>query len=90
MGCYKPRIQNEEFLTSNLSKTINAFSTKYDNILLMGDFNNWKVHLEELLHLFKLKSLISSPTGFQSTNPTSLISYQQTTETCLVILIRVK
>ena len=40
VGCYKPPSQNEEFFISNLSKTINAFSTKYDNILLMGDFNN--------------------------------------------------
>ena len=29
-------------------------------------------HLEELLNLFKLKSLISSPTCFQSTNPTCI------------------
>ena len=70
MSCYKPPIQNEEFLTSNLSKTINAFSTKYDNILLMGDFNLTieNKHLEELLSLFN----ISSPTCFQSINPTCI------------------
>ena len=28
--CYKPPSQNEEFFINNLSKTINAFSTKYD------------------------------------------------------------
>ena len=39
MGCYKPPSQNEEFFISNLSKTINAFSGKHDNILLMRDFN---------------------------------------------------
>ena len=39
VGCYKLPSQNEEFFISNLSKTINAFSTKYYNILLMGDFN---------------------------------------------------
>ena len=33
---YKPPSQNEEFFISNLSKTINAFSTKSGNILLMG------------------------------------------------------
>ena len=64
VGCYKPPSQNEEFFISNLSKTVNAFSTKYDNILLMGDFNLSieNKHLEELLNLFNLKSLISSPT----------------------------
>ena len=39
VGCYKPPSQNEELFISNLSKTINAFSTKFDNIFLMGDFN---------------------------------------------------
>ena len=74
MGCYKPPSQNEEFFISNLSKTINAFSTKYDNILLMGDFNLTieNKHLEELLSLFNIKSLISSPTCFQSINPTCI------------------
>ena len=68
---YKPTSQNEIFFISNLSKTINAFSTKYDNILLMGDFNLTikNKHLEELLNLFNLKNLISSPTRFQSINP---------------------
>ena len=71
MGCYKPPTQNKEFFISNLCKTINEFSTKYDNILLMGDFNltTENKHLEELLSLFNLKSLISSPTCFQSINP---------------------
>ena len=69
--CYKPPSQNEKLFISNLSKTINTFSTKYDNILLMGDFNLTieNKHLQELLSLFKIKSLISSPTCFQSINP---------------------
>ena len=71
MGCYKPPSQNEGFFISNLFKTIKAFSTKYDNILLMGDFNLTieNKHLEELLNLFNLQSLTSTPTCFQSTNP---------------------
>ena len=40
----------------------------------MGDFNLTieNKHLEELLNLFNLKSLISSPTCFQSINPTCI------------------
>ena len=40
----------------------------------MGDFNLTikDKHLEELLNLFNLKRLISSPTCFQSTNPTCI------------------
>ena len=56
VGCYKPPSSNEEFFISNLSKIINAFLTKYDNILVMGDFNLTveNKHLEELLNLFNL------------------------------------
>ena len=56
--CYKPLNQNETFFISNLSKTMNAFSTKYDNILLIGDFDLTieNKHLEELLNLFNIKS----------------------------------
>ena len=56
--CYKPPNQNEKFFISNLSKTMNAFSTKYDNILLIGDFDLTieNKHLEELLNLFNIKS----------------------------------
>ena len=70
VGCYKPPSQNEEFFISNLSKTINAFSTKYDNILSMVDFNLTieNKHLEKLLNLLNLISLISSPTCFQYTS----------------------
>ena len=74
MGCYKVPSQNEELFICNLSKTINAFSTKHDNILLMGDFNLTieNKHLEELPNLFNLKTLISSPTCFQSIIPTCI------------------
>ena len=66
VGCYKPTSENEEFFISKPSE----FLTKYDNILLLGDFNLTceNKHLEELLSLFN----ISSPTCFQSINPTSI------------------
>ena len=56
MSSYKPPSEGEEFFISNLDKTINAFSTKYANILLMGDFNLTieNKHLEELLSLFNV------------------------------------
>ena len=56
VGCYKPPSQNEEFFISNLSNTINAFSTKYDNILLIGNSNLTieNKQLEKLLNLFKV------------------------------------
>ena len=74
LDCYKPPSQNEESFISNRSRTINPFSTKYYNVLLMDDFNLTieNKHLEELLNLFNLKCLISSATCFQSTNPTCI------------------
>ena len=35
VACYKPPSQNKEFFVSNLSKTINSFSIKCVNILLI-------------------------------------------------------
>ena len=59
MSIWNEELQNQEFFSSNLSKTINVFSTKYENILLIGDFilTTEDKHLEELLNLFNLKSL---------------------------------
>ena len=92
VGIYKPPSQNEEFFISNLSKIINAFSTKYDNISFLGDFDLTikNKHLEELLSLFNIKSLISSPTCFQSINPTCIDLMLTNQEDFLVILIRLK
>ena len=69
VACYKPPSQNEFFI-SNLSKTINAFSRNYDNILLIGDFNltiENKI-LEELLNLFILKREVRK-LGYGTTMP---------------------
>lgn len=59
---------------NNQSKSLNAFSTKYEKIILMGYFNLTieNKHLEEQLNLFNLKSPISLPTWFQSSNPTCI------------------
>ena len=50
------------------------FQQKYGNILLMSHFNLTieNKYLEELLNLFNLESFISSPTCFQSTNPSCI------------------
>ena len=91
VSSYKPPSEGEEFFISNLDKTINAFSTKYANILLMGDFNLTieNKHLEELLSLFNVQSLILSPTCFHSISPTCF-DLILTNQEELVILIHVK
>ena len=68
------QVKTKNFFISNLSKTINAFPTKYDIILLMCDFNLKTENklFEKLVNLFNLKSFISSPTCFQSTNTTCI------------------
>ena len=92
VGCYKAPSQNEELFVIKLSKTINAFSTKHDNILLMGDFNLTieNKHLEELLNIFILKSLFSSPTCFQSMIPTCIDLVLTNQEDLISNLTRVK
>ena len=39
LGYYKRLYQNDEFCIKNLFKALNAFSIKYDKIILMDDFN---------------------------------------------------
>ena len=45
-----------------ISKTLDAFSTKYENILLLGDFNAWV----NFCSSYCLKSIIKQPTCFKN------------------------
>ena len=59
LGNYKPPSQNELSFINEIKLSLNFFSTSYENILLLGDFNvstenpNFKI----LLNSFDLESL---------------------------------
>ena len=52
IGIYNPPDMNDKYFVDNLSKTIDLYSTKYDRIVVMGDFNlePSSVHIEALCY----------------------------------------
>ena len=64
---YKPPGQKEKGFLENLNSILNKYISKYENIILIGDFNSSvkNKHLADFATLFNLESLIKSPTCFQ-------------------------
>ena len=70
IGLYKPPGQKKGFL-ENLNSVLNKYISKYENIILIGDFNSSveNKRLADFTTLFNPESLIRSPTCFQSSKP---------------------
>ena len=70
-GLYKPPNQKEEYFSKNLFVVLNNYLSKYEHIILLGDFNltTSKKYLADFMMLFNLESLINTPTRFQSEKP---------------------
>ena len=64
---YEPPSQSDREFTNRLSSIIDYYSPKYENLILIGDFNLSIVnkHLDALIQAYNLNSLINKPTGFQ-------------------------
>ena len=60
---------------STLEKSLCHYLTLYDNVIIFGDFNSeiGEEALDEFCNLYYLKSLITSPTCFKSTENPSCI-----------------
>ena len=71
---YKPPVVNDLKFTNELIKILNYFSSKYENLIIIGDLNMsiGNVHLNTLLQLFNLNALMNSPTCYQSHIPTCI------------------
>ena len=74
IGMYKPPSQNDWEFTSRLSSIIDYYSPKYENLILIGDFNLSieNQHLDALIQAYNLNNLINKPTCFQSNIPTCI------------------
>ena len=74
IGLYKPPGQKGKGFLENLNSILNKYISKYENIILIGDFNSSvkNKHLADFTTLFNLESLIKSPTSFQSSKPTCI------------------
>ena len=93
VGMYKPLVVNELAFTNQIIKILYHFSGKYENVLIIGDLkvSTENTHLNILLQLFNLNSLINSPTCYQShipicidhilTNQKPLFKFSKTFET---------
>ena len=71
---YKPPGQKEKGFLENLNSILNKCISKYENMILIGDFNSSvkNKHRADFTTLFNLESLIKSPTCFQSSKPTCI------------------
>ena len=74
-GPYNPNIGLIQNHTVNLSKNLDFFSSKYENFIVIGDFNAevTKSYLEELCASYNLNNLIKQPTSLKNLeNPTCI------------------
>ena len=71
IGLYKPPNQKEEYSFKNLGVVLNNYLSKYEHIILLGDFNltTSNKYLADFMTLFNLESLINTSTCFQSEKP---------------------
>ena len=71
IGLYKPPTLNEIMFLESLSKILNRLSCRYENMILIGDFNLTveNINLEIFMNTYDLECLIKKPTCYQSTNP---------------------
>ena len=74
IGMYKPPSQSDREFTNRLSSIIDYYLPKYENLILIGDFNLSieNQHLDALIQAYNLNNLINKPTCFQSNTPTCI------------------
>ena len=74
-GGYNPHLQNAEYFFRTLSHYIEYYLMKYDNIIIIGDFNAevTNSHVKSFLLNFALENLVKVPTCYKSiTNPSCI------------------
>ena len=67
IGIYNPPNMNDNYFLDHLSKTVDFYSTKYDRIDIMGDFNlePFTELIETLCNSYDLVNLVKEPTSFK-------------------------
>ena len=74
IGIYKPPSQSDNEFTNRLRLIIDYYLPKFENIILIGDFNlsTENQHLDAVIQPYNLNNLINKPTCFQSNKPTCI------------------
>ena len=75
MGGYNPHKYNISYFWSHIGKEIDANMNKYENFILLRDFNagNSDLSLNEFCEMYTLKHLITEPTCYKNQNNPSII-----------------
>ena len=74
-GSYNPNVGLIQNQTVNLSKSFDFYSSKYENFIVIGDFNAEMTnsYMEEFCASYNLKNFIKQPTCFKNLeNPTCI------------------
>ena len=71
---YKPPSQSDREFANRLSSIIDYYSPKYENLILIADFNLSIENqpLDALIQAYNLNNLINKPTCLQSNTPTCI------------------
>ena len=74
-GGYNPKLENIVNFVKEMGHVLDFYMTKYDNFLLLGDFNSEmnETAMGEFSDTYNLKKLISKPTCFKNPLNPSLI-----------------
>ena len=79
-GTYHPPSQNDNFYFNNIGRALHIYKQKYDNILLVGDFNaEEKVAIfKNVMELYDLKNFVIEKTCVKSVeNPSCVDLFSQ-------------
>ena len=75
MGAYNPKKENISYFLGHVSKDLDKVMSKYENILILGDFNSTMSEeaMKEFFPQYDLHNLIKEPTCYKNAdNPTSI------------------
>ena len=72
---YHPPSQNNNFYFNNVGCALDVYTQKYENILLVGDFNaeEKEVILKDFMELYDLRNLVKENTCFKSVGNPSCV-----------------
>ena len=67
IGAYNPRKENISYFLGHVSKNLDKIISKYENILILGDFNSTMPEeaMKEFCQLYDLQNLIKEPTCYK-------------------------
>ena len=77
---YNPHKEHISYFLSQISKSLDTLISKYDNLLIIGDFNSEisEEAMNDFSQMYNLKNLIKEPTCFKNPNNPSSIDIMLT------------